>query len=148
MISLKYPVPQEMTPPVDAGSTLFSLLPQGGPTMAAQDARALRQLREALRVRLMPPVSVTCHPHRVAQRCSVALHFEALCGGSIDLLVTVSGRTSLPEEEDYSRPRWYVTVPDAADLVYLVLYLKDCLTCLVGSSEKQNQKPSFIHCDY
>lgn len=125
MIVLKYPIPGEMTLTADAGSALFSLLPQGGPTMVAQDALALRQLREAIRLRLMPPVTVTCHPHRVAQRCSAALHFEALSGGCIDLLVTVSGRTSLPEGEDYSRPRWYATVHDAADLVYLVLFLSD-----------------------
>ncbi|WP_245874337.1 hypothetical protein [Cedecea neteri] len=73
--------------------------------------------------RLTPPVSFACHPHRVAQRCSVALHAEGQGGGCIDLLVTVNGQTRFPVEDEYARPRWYLTVPDAADLVYLVLYL-------------------------
>lgn len=133
MITLAYPTPVVLTPLADTEPGLFSLLPQGGPAMAAHDALALRRLREAVRTRLQPPVRVTCHPHRVAQRCSVALHFEGQGSDCIDVLVTVSGRTSLPEEKDYARPRWHVTVPDAADLVYLVLYLSDCPTCPGGS---------------
>ncbi|SMG55114.1 hypothetical protein [Cedecea sp. NFIX57] len=125
MLTLTWPTPTMASQAKDGEQVLFGLLPQGGPTLSPQDAQALHALRAAILTRLTPPVCFTCHPHRVAQRCSVALHAEGQGGGSIDLLVTVSGQTRFPEEGEYARPRWYLTVPDATDLVYLVLYLNN-----------------------
>jgi len=125
MLTLTWPTPSVTYPPTDGEPVLFGLLPQGTPTLSPPDARALDALRAAMLTRLTPPVCFTCHPHRVAQRCSVALHAEGQGGGSIDLLVTVSGQTRFPGEDEYARPRWYLTVPDAADLVYLVFYLNN-----------------------
>lgn len=125
MLTLTWPTPAVTSRPTDGEPVLFGLLPQGTPTLSPPDAQALQTLRAAILTRLTPPVSLTCHPHRVAQRCSVALHAEGHDGGGIDLLVTVSGQTRFPAPDEYARPRWYLTVPDAADLVYLVLYLNN-----------------------
>jgi hypothetical protein len=125
MLTLTWPTPAVASPPKDGEPVLFGLLPQGTPTLSPPDAQALDALCAAILTRLMPPVCLTCHPHRVAQRCSVALHAEGQGGGCIDLLVTVSGQTRFPGPDEYARPRWYLTVPDAADLVYLVLYLNN-----------------------
>ncbi|MGP3169984.1 hypothetical protein [Serratia ureilytica] len=53
----------------------------------------------------------------------MALHLEGRLGRCIDVLITVAGNTLWSQSELYSHPRWYVTVPDAADVVYLLLYL-------------------------
>jgi len=46
-------------------------------------------------------------------------------GCCIDVLITVTGSTLWPQPEEYNHPRWYVTVPDAADVVYLLLHLSE-----------------------
>ncbi len=53
----------------------------------------------------------------------MALHLEGRLGRCIDVLITVTGSTLWPQPEEYDHPRWYVTVPDAADVVYLLLHL-------------------------
>lgn len=55
----------------------------------------------------------------------MALHLEGRLGQSVDILVTVTGTISWPQAEEYDHPRWYITVPDAADVVYLLLHLND-----------------------
>lgn len=53
----------------------------------------------------------------------MALNLEGRLGRCIDVLITVAGNTLWPHPDEYSHPRWYVTVPDAADVVYLLFYL-------------------------
>lgn len=78
-----------------------------------------------IRDRLLGPVTLTAHPHRIGSRTSVALHLEGRLGRCIDVLITVTGSTLWPQPEEYDHPRWYVTVPDAADVVYLLLHLEN-----------------------
>lgn len=128
MMTLKYPEPAVYSHrPVCLELSLFSLPPQGAATISATDARALDELCRSIRKRLSAPVTLTVHPHRIGGRTSVALHMEGRLGRCIDLLVSVGGNTLWPELEEYNHPRWYITVPDTADMVYLLLLLSE--TC-------------------
>lgn len=126
MMTLKYPEP--LVRPhgqICREPALFSLPPQGVATLSETDALALATFCAAIRDRLLGPVTLTAHPHRIGSRTSVALHLEGRLGRCIDVLITVTGSTLWPLPEEYDHPRWYVTVPDAADVVYLLLHLSD-----------------------
>lgn len=126
MMTLKYPEP--VVRPhgqVCRELSLFTLPPQGVATLSDTDALALEKFCVAIRDRLWGPVTLTAHPHRIGSRTSVALHLEGRLGRCIDVLITVTGSTLWPLPEEYEHPRWYVTVPDAADVVYLLLHLSD-----------------------
>ncbi|WP_310657522.1 acetyltransferase [Serratia nevei] len=105
--------------------SLFTLPPQGVVTLSETDALALETFCAAIRDRLLGPIQLTAHPHRIGSRTSVALHLEGRLGRCIDVLITVAGNTLWPQPDEYSHPRWYVTVPDAADVVYLLLHLSE-----------------------
>lgn len=126
MMTLKYPTPTIQT---ESGHfpMLFSLKPQGEAGISLKNDSELQQLRDAIRQRLPMQCNVTCHPHRVGTRGAVALHFDGGhgIGPCVDILISVAGTTSWPEIDDYDHPRWYISVPDAVDVVYLVLYLKE-----------------------
>lgn len=126
MMTLKYPTPA-IQPENSTFPAIFNLYPQGMAGISLQNDQALQHLREAIRQRVPGECRVTCHPHRVGTRSNVALHFEGErgVGQCVDILITVAGTTSWPESDDYDHPRWYVSVPDAVDVVYLVLYLKE-----------------------
>ncbi|CAI1023032.1 Uncharacterised protein [Serratia proteamaculans] len=126
MMTLKYPEP--LVRPhgqICREPSLFTLPPQGVATLSETDALALETFCVAIRDRLLGPVTLTAHPHRIGSRTSVALHLEGRLGRCIDVLITVTGSTLWPLPEEYDHPRWYVTVPDAADAVYLLLHLSD-----------------------
>ncbi len=126
MMTLKYPAPAaRQTDREYREPTLFALPPQGEVTLSKRDAGALSLLCAAIRERLPGPVRFTVHPHRIGCRTSVALHLEGRLGRCIDVLITVTGSTLWPQAEEYDHPRWYLTVPDAADVVYLLLHLSD-----------------------
>lgn len=126
MMTLKYPEPAVRPQEVPSqGASLFTLPPQGAATISKTDAQALKTFCDALRERLLGRVVLTAHPHRIGSRTSVSLHLEGRLGQSVDVLVTVTGTTSWPQPEEYDHPRWYISVPDAADVVYLLLYLSD-----------------------
>ncbi|MGP0838089.1 acetyltransferase [Serratia sp. CY85251] len=126
MMTLKYPVPAVRPPDLRCREpSLFALPPQGAATLSEPDARALAAFCSAIRERLPGPVRFTVHPHRIGSRTSVALHLEGRLGQSIDVLITVTGITRWPQPDEYSHPRWYLTVPDAADVVYLLFHLSD-----------------------
>lgn len=101
------------------------LPPKGVATLSATDALGLDTFCTAIRARLSGPVRLTAHPHRIGSRTSVALHLEGHLGRCIDVLITVAGNTLWPQPDEYRHPRWYVTVPDAADVVYLLLHLSE-----------------------
>ncbi|CAI0939111.1 acetyltransferase [Serratia ficaria] len=126
MMTLKYPEP--VVRPhgqICREPALFSLPPQGMATLSETDALALETFCTAIRDRLLGPITLTAHPHRIGSRTSVALHLEGRLGRCIDVLITVTGSTLWPLPEEYGHPRWYITVPDAADVVYLLLHLSD-----------------------
>lgn len=124
MMTLKYPEPiVRSQDQVIREPALFTLPPQGVATLSATDALGLDTFCTAIRARLSGPVRLTAHPHRIGSRTSVALHLEGLLGRCIDVLITVAGNTLWPQPDEYRHPRWYVTVPDAADVVYLLLHL-------------------------
>ncbi|AEF43458.1 hypothetical protein SerAS12_0296 [Serratia sp. AS12] len=126
MMTLKYPEPGVRPHgQVCREPSLFTLPPQGVATLSDTDAQALEMFCAAIRDRLWGPVTLTAHPHRIGRRTSVALHLEGRLGRCIDVLITVTGSTLWPLPEEYDHPRWYVTVPDAADVVYLLLHLSD-----------------------
>ncbi len=128
MMTLKYPEPVVRQPGlVCREPSLFTLPPQGMATLSETDARQLETFCAAIRDRLLGPVQLTAHPHRIGSRTSVALHLEGRLGSCIDVLITVTGSTLWPLPEEYDHPRWYVTVPDAADIVYLLLHLGNVL---------------------
>ncbi|MEQ9859544.1 acetyltransferase [Pectobacterium cacticida] len=126
MMTLKYPTPS-VQPEGGHFPVLFGLKPQGEAEISLKNHNELQQLRNAIRQRLPMQCNVTCHPHRVGSRGAVALHFDGgnSIGPCVDILISVAGITSWPEADDYDHPRWYISVPDAVDVVYLVLYLKE-----------------------
>ncbi|EJF2227293.1 hypothetical protein M8C91_004929 [Salmonella enterica] len=126
MVRLRYPA-AEVTEKGEDG-VLFDSLPQSAPVTGRAQAVLLQQLINHLRARLCGAVNITCHPHRIGHRGSVALTLEGE-SGRVDLLITVNGRTLFPEEEEYtSAPRWYIDVVDAVDAMYLMLTLNSGLT--------------------
>ncbi|EBL0368751.1 hypothetical protein FQO80_15425 [Salmonella enterica] len=105
------------------GDLLFDSLPQSAPVTGQRQAVMLQQLISHLRARLPGTVNITCHPHRIGHRGSVAMAFESEID-RVDVLITVNGRTLFPEEGEYtSAPRWYIDVVDVVDVVYLMLTL-------------------------
>lgn len=122
MMTLRYPTAVPVhTPPAGGEPVLFALAAQGAPVISPREATKLNTLRAAIRARLTGPLSLTCHPHRVGTRCSVALQLTSeTTHKSLHLLLTVSGAVNLPEGEDFEQPRWHITVTDAADLTYLL----------------------------
>lgn len=122
MMTLKYPEP--VTGISMAVDTLFSLPPQGPAGISYHWRRQLEIMRSMIRKRLTTPVaSVICHPHRVGRSNSVAVHIEGATGHCVDILVTVSGKVDWPRPEESHLPRWYMDVADAADAIYLMLWL-------------------------
>ncbi|MEW5291569.1 acetyltransferase [Erwinia papayae] len=120
MMTLKYPAPQ-----CDdlLSHTLFTLPLQGEPTVTRLTQRHLSRLRENIRLRIPGPLTLVCHPHRVGATNSVSLTLEGALKQRISILITVAGQVSWPDDEEYDHPRWYITVPDAVDLVYLVMWV-------------------------
>ncbi|ELF4281893.1 acetyltransferase [Salmonella enterica] len=126
MMTLKYPVPC-VCGSDNPDNFVFTLPPQGEPAMSVEMQTNLQRLSEHIRQRLNDPVAVTCHPHRVGLSSCVAVTVEGRLRRAVNILITVSGQGSWPAEEEYQHPRWYITVPDAADMVYLVLWLNSLI---------------------
>ncbi|EIX9082266.1 acetyltransferase [Klebsiella aerogenes] len=123
MMTLKYPTPKASTPENLKSGTIFTLPPQGEPCISTLTQENLRRLRENITSRLRGHVTLTCNPHRVGLSCCVALTLEGKLGHTVNILVTVSGQESWPTEEEYEHPRWYISVADSSDMLYLVLWL-------------------------
>ena len=125
MIKLKYASPVTHTPAADETPTptLFGLYPQGEPVATQSTQERLEAMKGALKERLQPPVAITCNPHRIGKNSCVAIHLEDSRGKRADILVTQEGRASLPLDNEFESPRWYVNVPDAADMVYMTLWV-------------------------
>ncbi|EDD5229999.1 acetyltransferase [Klebsiella pneumoniae] len=132
MMTLKYPEPAIKE---HNSSALFALSPQGEPGVLPATHQHLVRLRAKIRQRLNGPVTMTCHPHRVGLSSSVAIYLEGKLKQAVNILITVTGQASWPQEDEYAHPRWYITVPDSADLVYLMLWIN-------GLDARQRDLPS------
>lgn len=128
MMTLKYPCPRTGGNAQNQGSTVFTLPPQGEPWISAMTQASLHRLSGHIRQRLTGMATVTCHPHRVGVSHCVAITMEGKQRQTVNILITVSGQESWPDEEDYRHPRWYIGVTDTADLLYLVLWLNGIAT--------------------
>jgi hypothetical protein len=123
MMMLKYPAPQTEAEPFLPDGNVFTLPPQGEPHVSATTRENLQRLNAQIRRRLPRATTITCHPHRVGLSSCVAVTVEGRLRRSVNILITVSGQESWPDEEEYEHPRWYITVTDTADMLYLVLWL-------------------------
>ncbi|EEV0525214.1 TPA: acetyltransferase [Escherichia coli] len=122
MLCLKYPEPEVVSAVHPAGS-VFVLPPQGAPGISCTTRDNLERLRGHLAAQLGRVECIRCQPQRVGLNSSVAVMLEGLQGQYVHILLTVSGHESWPSEEEYIHPRWYISVTDAADLFYLLLWL-------------------------
>lgn len=130
MIKLKYSQPvirrpgaNEMPVPV-----MFSLHPQGEPAMTATTSERLVAMEYALRARLQPPITITCNPHRIGKSSCVSVHVEDSRGKCADILLMQKGHASFPMDHEFDLPRWHINVPDAADMVFLTIWINSLLS--------------------
>ncbi|MFJ5162303.1 hypothetical protein ACIP6T_24395 [Pantoea sp. NPDC088449] len=93
--------------------------------MTVTTSERLAALKNALRSRLKPPVTITGNPHRIGKSNCVSVHLEDSRGKRADILLTQVGRAGLPLDHEFDSPRWYVNVPDAADMIFVTLWLND-----------------------
>ncbi|QHM72630.1 acetyltransferase [Mixta tenebrionis] len=123
MLTLRYPTPQAFIFTEDQPHNVFTLPLQSEPRISAETQANLRKLNRYIRQRLADPVTVICHPHRVGLSSCVAVTVEGRLRRTVNILINVSGQESWPTDEEYEHPRWYITVTDTADMLYLVLWL-------------------------
>ena len=105
------------------GSSVFTLPPQGEPSTTIATEQHLQRLHDHIRQRLSGPLIMTCHPHRVGMSNCVSVTLTGTGPESVNILITVSSPANWPGENEFSHPRWYISVPDSADMLYLILWL-------------------------
>ncbi|EJK0526218.1 hypothetical protein NKL93_004317 [Salmonella enterica] len=106
---------------------LFDAPPQGNPRISQHHRVQLEELCRQIRQRVGGQVTFICSPHRVAGHNCLAVQVEGTTG-TVNLLLTVSGSLRWPGAEDYEHaPRWYVNVPDAVDVSYLIREIMICI---------------------
>ncbi|MDM3379174.1 hypothetical protein OGV43_04945 [Citrobacter sp. Cb003] len=99
---------------------LFDAPPQGNPRISQHHHAQLTELCRQIRQRVGEKATFTCSPHRVAGHNCLAAQVEGKTG-TVNLLLTITGSLRWPESEDYEyAPRWYINIPNAVDMVYLM----------------------------
>ena len=99
---------------------LFDAPPQGNPRISQHHHAQLTELCRQIRQRVGEKAMFTCSPHRVAGHNCLAVQVMGQ-SGTVNLLLTVTGSLRWPVAEDYEHaPRWYINMPDAVDVAYLV----------------------------
>ena len=102
---------------------LFDAPPQGHPRISQQQHAHLVELCSQVRKRVGENATFTCSPHRVAGHNCLAVQVEGKLG-TVNLLLTVTGSLRWPTMDDHELAlRWYINVPDAVDVIYLVYEL-------------------------
>ncbi|EBD9555656.1 hypothetical protein PAB16_003755 [Salmonella enterica] len=105
---------------ISSTGVLFDAPPQGNPRISLRHHAQLAELCRQIRQRVGEQATFTYSPHRVAGHNCLAVQVEGK-SGTVNLLLTVTGSLRWPGEEDYEHAlRWYINVPDAVDVVYLV----------------------------
>lgn len=111
---------------ISSSGVLFDAPPQGNPRISQHHHAQLAELCRQIRQRVGDKTTVTYSPHRVAGHNCLAVEVVGK-SGTVNLLLTVTGSLRWPLVEDYEHaPRWYINVPDAVDVLYLImeLYIK------------------------
>jgi hypothetical protein len=71
--------------------------------------------------RLQQPVILSVLPHRVGSKNCLSVHLSDCESKTLDLLITLTGNTVWPDDEEYARgARWYINLPDATDMLWLL----------------------------
>ena len=108
---------------ISTTGVLFDAPPQGNPRISQCHHAQLAELCRQIRQRVGEKATFTCSPHRVAGHNCLAVQVVGKTG-TVNLLFTVTSSLRWPVAEDYEHaPRWYINVPDAVDVVYLVRVL-------------------------
>ncbi|QCT87985.1 MULTISPECIES: hypothetical protein [unclassified Escherichia] len=108
---------------ISTTSVLFDAPPQGNPRISQHHHAQLEELCRQIRQQVGEKATFTYSPHRVAGHNCLAVQVVGK-SGMVNLLLTVTGSLRWPVAEDYEHaPRWYINVPDAVDVVYLVIAL-------------------------
>lgn len=99
---------------------LFDAPPQGNPRISQHHHAQLTELCRQIRQRVGEKAAFTYSPHRVAGHNCLAVQVVGKTG-TVNLLLTVTGSLRWPAMDDYEHGvRWYINVPDAVDVAYLV----------------------------
>ncbi|MGQ0391419.1 hypothetical protein [Raoultella ornithinolytica] len=115
---------------ISSTGVLFDAPPQGNPRISHHHHAQLAELCHQIRHRVGEKVSFTYSPHRVAGHNCLAVQVEGKLS-TVNLLLTVTGSLRWPTIDDYTHGvRWYINVPDAVDVVYLMFELYSLLTLL------------------
>ncbi|HCD7254776.1 TPA: hypothetical protein ND504_004292 [Citrobacter farmeri] len=105
---------------ISTNCVLFDAPPQGNPRISQHHHAQLAELCRKIRQRVGEKATFTYSPHRVAGLNCLAVQVVG-ASGMINLLLTVTGSLRWPESEDYEyAPRWYINIPNAVDMVYLM----------------------------
>ncbi|WGC20709.1 hypothetical protein NFL61_01835 [Enterobacter ludwigii] len=102
-------------------SVIFTVPPTGSASVGLADSMSLKQLQGEIVRRLDHPVLLSVYPHRVGRRSCVSVHLCDVNGKTLDILITVTGNTLWPGEQEYqSGLRWNICVPDATDMLWVL----------------------------
>lgn len=113
-------------------AVMFDVPPQGEARIGVTDHGQLMTLCDHIRKRLQSPALLSMRPHRVGSLNCLSVHLKDNAGGTLDLLVTITGNTVWPDHNEYARgARWYINVADATDMMWLLKSL-DAITIKEG----------------
>ncbi|EGT5655745.1 hypothetical protein JD793_001862 [Citrobacter braakii] len=99
---------------------LFDAPPQGNPRISQHHYAQLTELCRQIRLRVGEQATFTYSPHRVAGHNCLAVQVAGK-SGTVNLLLTVTGSLRWPTSDEYEYGvRWYINVPDAVDVAYLI----------------------------
>ncbi|EHT14887.1 TPA: hypothetical protein R4X10_004587 [Raoultella ornithinolytica] len=105
---------------ISSTGVLFDAPPQGNPRISHHHHVQLEELCHQIRQRVGEKATFTYSPHRVVGHNCLAVQVEGKTG-TVNLLLTITGSLCWPAMDDYEHGvRWYIHVPDAVDVVYLV----------------------------
>ncbi|EGZ3995521.1 hypothetical protein AIA08_003328 [Salmonella enterica subsp. enterica serovar Wichita] len=105
---------------ISSTGVLFDAPPQGNPRISQYHHAQLAELCRQIRQRVGEKATFTYSPHRVAGHNCLAVQVVGK-SGVVNLLLTVTGSLRWPAMDDYEYGvRWYINVPDAVDVVYLL----------------------------
>ena len=102
-------------------AVVFDVPPQGGAYIGESDHRQVNKLCSEICRRLQQPVILSVLPHRVGTKNCLSVHLSDRENKTLDLLITITGNTVWPDDEEYARgARWYINLPDATDMLWLL----------------------------
>ncbi len=108
-----------------APSVMFDVPPQGGARIGEHEHRELSRLQAEVKKRLTLPIAASILPHRIGRSNSISVHLSDPLENTLDILVTVTGNISWPDDQDYQHGmRWYISIPDTVDALWLLSRLE------------------------